>query len=586
MRQSLRTDQTADIAYGSVAAPAASVPDSVVSGLASVLDGGALLPEPAPWTLGEALIRAAGQPDAGHIVYLDDEGRGTAQSYAELLGEARLILRAIDASKPSDASEGPQPGDRVLLQIRTEPELLAAFWACVLGGYIPVPITPTPPPGSTFSAPELLAGMWSKLGGAWVISDEPVEPSADHAASRLGDVRTLRATGADAASRDDADGEPLYRAAAPDDLAALLLTSGSTGLPKAVALTHRNIISRAAASARVRGLTSRNRTFNWMPLDHVGGLVMFHVRDVWLGCHQVHARIGWVLGDPLRWLEAISEHRCDTTWAPNFAFGLVADRAGQSAGHDWDLSRLTYIMNGGEAVKPQIARVFLDMLAPYGVPDTAMHPGWGMSETSGGVVDSVFDSSSAPYADRFVPVGVPHPGVSLRVVGPDGSIVPQGTVGSLQARGLPITGGYYADSAQNRQSFTADGWFKTGDQAVIEDGRLTVTGRTDDAIEIGQVTYFGHEIESAVEELPFVEPSYTVVCPLPQQADEVDGEAEVAVFYHPRSGPSTDQERWQIVERVAQRFGLRVAVVRPVAREDVPKTGIGKLRRSALLRLL
>jgi acyl-CoA synthetase (AMP-forming)/AMP-acid ligase II len=401
------------------------------------------------------------------------------------------------------------------------------------------------------------------LDNAWVITDAPVE--APLAGAWLGRVADLRdhppATG--------------FHPARPDDLAALLLTSGSTGLPKAVMLTHRNIVSRSVASAQTRGMSRANRTFNWMPLDHVGGLIMFHARDVLLGCHQVHARLQWVLADPLRWLDAISEHRCDTTWAPNFAFALIVDRAGRFGDRTWDLRSLTYIMNGGEPIKARVARRFLSILAPFGLPPTAMHPGWGMSETSAGVVDRVFTMDASSDDDRFVPVGTPHPGVSLRVVDDSGEVAAEGTVGRLQAAGLPISQGYYGNPEQNRQSFTEDGWFKTGDLAYITDGVLTVVGRADDAMEIGGVTYYGHEIEAAVEELPFVEPSYTVACDIP------DG---LAIFFHPRSGVPSDAENWQIVAHVARRFGVRVRYVLPVSKQDVPKTGIGKLRRAQLAR--
>ncbi|WP_367138551.1 AMP-binding protein [Saccharothrix sp. HUAS TT1] len=512
----------------------------------AVADGGPL-PEPADATLVDVLVRSA-EAGTGGIVHIGSTG-SAEQSYADLLADAARVLTGI-------RSAGVRPGAKVLMQLDHAPDLLAAFWACVLGGYVPVPVTTSPPPNSPFDAAQLLEGMWGVLGDAWVIADRQFRTSY------LGTVDDLRA----------ADPATSFHRAEPDSPAVLLLTSGSTGLPKAVALTHRNIVSRSAATAAVRGLSSANRTFNWMPLDHVGGLIMFHARDVFLGCHQVHAPIDWVLADPLRWLDAISEHRCDTTWAPNFAFGLVVDRADEVAARSWDLSRLGYIMNGGEPIKARVANRFLDLLAPFGLPPTAMHPGWGMSETTAGVVDCVYPKGMDEEV-RFIPVGTPHPGLSLRVVDAAGAVVPEGVEGRLQATGLPIMPGYYANPEQNRQSFTADGWFKTGDLAYLRDGVLTVTGRVDDVIEVEGVGYFGHEIEAAVEELPFVAPSYTVACTVP---------GGLVIFYHPRSGGGSDAESWRIVDHIAQRMDVPVHRVVPVTREQVPKTGIGKLRRAAL----
>ncbi|MEV8515128.1 ATP-binding cassette domain-containing protein [Dactylosporangium sp. NPDC051484] len=376
------------------------------------------------------------------------------------------------------------------------------------------------------------------------------------------------------------------RAAADDFIAALRDTEGRQGYDAHVGERgatlsggQRQRIALARAfykNAAVCGLSAATRTFNWMPLDHVGGLVMFHVRDVYLGCHQVHARIEWVLEDPLRWLAAISEHRCDTTWAPKSAFGLVVDRAVDIAGRDWDLSRLRYIMNGGEPIRVRTANRFLALLRPYGLPETAMHPGWGMSETSAGVVDCVFPAG-LDEATRFIPVGTPHPGVSLRVVDAEDTVVPEGVVGRLQAAGLPITPGYHANPAQNARSFTADGWFRTGDLASITGGVLTVTGRVDDVIEVGGVRCHAHEVEAAVEQLPFVTPTYTIAATAP-----IDGTEALVIYYHPRSGGGTGEEAWRIVAHVQAALRVAVGRVVPIAKDEVPKTGIGKLRRAAL----
>jgi acyl-CoA synthetase (AMP-forming)/AMP-acid ligase II len=539
-----------------IPAPATEVPQD------AVLDGG-----PAPALpvadLGQALVRAAARSDAGQIHIVRQDGSDLAFGYPELLDGARRILAGLRAG-------GARPGERVLLQVRHEPDLLAAFWAAVLGGLVPIPV----PPGSAEepeAAARQLEWIWAGYRQPWVVvGDDGPAP----AAAMTGSGRWLGRTGD---LRGHAPAEDLHRAD-PDDLAVLLLTSGSTGVPKAVALTHRNILARSAATAAVRKLDVTSRSFNWMPLDHIGGLVMFHARDVLLGCTQVHARTPWILADPTRWFDQISRHRCDTTWAPNFAFGLVNDRAAEIAGRDWDLRSLRYIMNGGESVKARVIRRFLDLLAPFGLPRAAMHPGWGMSETSAGVVDFVFDPDTMGD-ERFVPVGRPHPGVRLRIVDEHDGPLPVGTVGRLQVTGDPVFSGYYENPEQNAKSFTADGWFRSGDLAVIEDGILTVTGRVDDLIQLNGAEYHGHEIEALVEELPFVEPSFTVVSPC---TEPTGGREELVVFYHPRGDvPPAEADR-RIRDLVADRYGVRLGAVVTLDRADVPKTGIGKLRRAEL----
>lgn len=518
----------------------------------AVLDGGPALEAPVS-TLAGALIRATGLTNSDAITCLDSKGAATMRSYGELLDDAARILGGI-------REFGALPGDRVVVQLDDTLDLMATFWACQLGGFVAVLVPVKTPQNSRLSAEELLSEVCEMLDAPWVISAADTLSAMQRCIGPLARLRTESIA-------------TEFHVAGPDDIATLLLTSGSTGLPKAVMLTHRNILSRSIATAHVRRMSERNRTFNWMPLDHVGGLVMFHVRDVLLGCRQVHARTQWVLDDPLRWLDAISTYECDTTWAPNFAFALIVDRAEQHAGRSWDLRGLDYIMNGGESIKQVVAQRFLTLLAPFGLPPTAIHPGWGMTETSSGVVDCVFLPTDGPDADRFLPVGSPHPGVSVRIMDDNEQLLAEGDIGWVHVTGTPITDGYYGNDEYSNLSFSSDGWFKTGDLGYISNGLLTVAGRGGDVLEIQGTNYYGHEIEALVEELPFVEPTYTVAC---------DVSGELNIIYHPRSGQGSLWESWWISQHVSQRLGVVVGHVRAMPREAVPKTGMGKLKRVQL----
>ncbi|MFE7814747.1 AMP-binding protein [Streptomyces sp. NPDC057433] len=525
----------------------------------SLLDGGPA-PRPQCATLGNALVRAALTSASRGVCFVGADGGETHWSYARLLREAARTLGGMREA-------GVRPGERVVLHIADEPELLAVFWACVLGGFVPLLVGTG---AHRDAAPGLLHAVWNRHGRPRVVTGRDQRVLAvtrahpGWARAWLGHPHHLRAAAPD----------HHRHPARPDDLAALLLTSGSTGAPRAVMLTHRNILSRSAATALANGLGDATRTVNWMPLDHAGGLLLFHVRDVCLGAHQVHARRDWVLADPLRWLTLVDRHRACTTWAPNFAFSLVNDQAHRLAGRTWDLSCLRYLMNGGEAVHASVVRRFMELLAPFRLPGDAMFPGWGMSETAAGVVDCRL-SDVDTGDDRYVPAGRPHPGTAVRCVDDRGEPVPVETVGHLQVSGPSVTGGYLDDAEHTRRSFTADGWFRTGDLAFVRDGVLTVTGRAGDLIEYGGVRCHSHEIEAAVEELDFVTPSHTVACPVTGAAGD-----ELAVFYHPRPGTAPDEAEAAVRARVADRLGLSVARVVPVDPQDVPRTGIGKLRRS------
>ena len=512
------------------------------------LSGGPL-PEPAVGTLGEALRHAARTPHG--VVVIDGTGTAVRRSYAELYEDAARAAAEL-------AAAGARPGARVILRTARTTDLLTFFWACVLGGLVPLPV-------SYGSGADGLADAAGAVGEAWLLGDEPPGPYPP-GLRRLG-----TAVGASAGT-----GEPV--GARPDDPAVLTLTSGSGGRPKAVQLTHRQVLARAHGTALARGLGPDTRSLNRMPLDHVSGIVMFHVRDVYLGCHQVHADAGWVRADPLRWLDLAEAERIDTTWAPNRVLALLVDRLAEEPDRSWDLSRLRYVMNGGEAVKDRVVRRFVEALAPHGLPATAVHPGWGMPETASGVVDTVFRPADGPLR-RHVPVGTPQPGVSVRVVDETGRVVPAGVVGRLQVTGAPVASTYLVGGEVRPAPLSDDGWLVTDDLAFVADGELTVTGRADGLIEIGGARWHGHEIEDAVEELPYVLPSFTVARPL---AADGTGSTGLAVFFRPRPGVSPDEAAERVRERVRGRFGAGPVHAEALAEHELPRTATGKLRRSVL----
>lgn len=163
----------------------------------------------------------------------------------------------------------------------------------------------------------------------------------------------------------------------PEDAALILLTSGSTGRPKGVVLSHQNICMRSLATIQVDGFSCHDVTLNWMPLDHVVGLVMYHLRDLLLGARQVHGPTAPVLADPLRWLAWIERFGVTVTWAPNFAYALVNERAEELSHRQFHLGTVRRIENGAESIVMRTARRFLELLEPHGLGAQTMFTGWG-----------------------------------------------------------------------------------------------------------------------------------------------------------------------------------------------------------------
>ncbi|WP_275558071.1 condensation domain-containing protein [Streptomyces sp. 5-6(2022)] len=527
-------------------------------------------PEPGVRTLPEALHRAAAA-DRGGMVLIGHDGTRRDVSYAELATEAARVrcgLRGL----------GLVPGDRAILQCPDNHDYLTAFWACLLGGFIPVPLAPSPSYEEDNTQVDRLESAWELLGRPLVLADAVTARGLRRVAARRGWGGAPRLGVLDELRGHEPDGSP--HTPDPDDIALLLLTSGSTGRPKAVPLRHRNVLARCAATSVANGFGPDEVTFNWMPLDHVGGVVMFHVRDVYLGCAQIHAPTSWVLEEPLRWLEAADRHRVTLTWAPNFAFGLVNDRLAQGGGHGWDLSCLRFIQNAGEAIMPRVARRFLQALRPLGLPETAMRPSWGMSETSSAVTYSdTFTLATTSDTDPFTEVGRPLPGTVVRIADDSGETAQEGVPGRLLIKGPTVISGYEGNEEENRASFTVDGWFETGDLGVVRDGVLTITGRAKDVLIVNGVNYYCHEIESVVEELDSVENSWTAACAVRDADATTDG---LALFFHLRSGADTADTIREIRGLLVDRVGINPRHVLPVERRDIPKTEIGKIQRARL----
>ncbi|MEU4347672.1 amino acid adenylation domain-containing protein [Streptomyces sp. NPDC023838] len=550
-------------------APAhASGPDAATA--APSLSEGPELPEPTVGSWAEALRRAAEGGPHAEVVHVRADGTETRRGYASLIEEASRVLGGL-------RELGLRPGDQVILQCEDTEDFLATLWGCVLGGFVTVPLT-VPVSYATTSAPVAkLEGVWEMLHRPWIVTSASGEEGLRDLARRR-EWQGLRLTTTDALRAGPKDEE--WHPAQPDDVVLMLLTSGSTGLPKAVRLSHRNVLTRAAATASLNSLTEQDVSVNWIPLDHVTGVVMFHLRDVYLGCRQVHAPTSWILEDPLRWMELAHRHRATVTWAPNFAFGLVSEQAHRMAGRPWDLSPVRLVMNAGEVVVAATARRFLEVLKPFGLPQDVMHPCWGMSETSSVVTDTVLAAEPQPGEETFVSCGLPYPGFAMRIVDDQERIVAEGTAGRLQVRGTTVTHGYHDNPKANAESFTPEGWFETGDLAFLRSGELYITGRAKDVIIVNGVNHYSHEIESCVEELPFVVRSFTAACAV--RTDPTAGTDELALFFHLEEGTDVTQALRAIRGKVTREIGISPAHLMPVEAAVIPKTEIGKIQRTQL----
>lgn len=526
-----------------------------------------------PATLGELLCRAASLAPSQEIVFLDRFGREGRISYENLLCEAQLAGARL-------SSKARKLGRNIVIALPSGRDFLRVMWGAILNGLTVVPFPVRD--GEEIDLAKL--SQWRKILGKSVVVCENHSKNGD---AENGRFRKLvddgHAITLDYLLRGDlAPSTP--SSVNPTDIALVFMTSGSTGTPKGVMQTHQAILSRTQAAVRYCGFTANEVTLNWFPFDHVGALVMFHIQDLYSCCNQIHIQTGFILSDPLRWLDCIEKYQVTVTWAPNFAFALVNDQLAHHSERRWALEKLWFILNAGENINFSTAERFLRLLEKSGLSPTAMRPAWGMSETCSAVVYAPeLQPPIKTSLGEFVCLGRAIPGVEMRIVDGDANVLGEGEIGSVQVKGTPVTLGYLDQVIGNRTAyFSSDGWFSTGDLGVIEKESLVLTGREKDILIVNGTNYSAQALESELSRALGIEAAFVAVCGVRPENADTD---RLAVFFEPPqlndpSGVYVDV----ICQTLASSFGLRPDIILGIPKTEFPRSSIGKVLKKELIR--
>jgi fatty-acyl-CoA synthase len=392
-----------------------------------------------------------------------------------------------------------------------------------------------------------------------------------------------------------------------DDLALLQLTSGSTGSPKAVRITHRNFVANAEAMfAGAQVDIDTDVIVSWLPLFHDMGMTGFLAVPMYFGAELVKITPMDFLRDILLWAKLIDKYRGTMTAAPNFAYNMFAKRLRrQATPGQFDLSSLRWALSGAEQVEPADVEDLIDAGRPFGLRPEAILPAYGMAETTVAVsftecgvglgVDEV-DADLLAVLHRAVPatrgktrrlatLGRLLRGMEARVVDEDGSLLPARGVGVIQVRGAPVTDGYMTVAglvaAQDDQ-----GWYDTGDLGYLtETGNVVVCGRVKDVIIMAGRNIYPTDIERAATRVSGVRPGCAVAVRLDAglsretfavavESAAWQDEAEVRRIEH------------QVAHEVVVEVDVRPRNVVVLAPGLIPKTPSGKLRRAFALALV
>jgi acyl carrier protein len=533
---------------------------------------------------------AAHHPERRHLTVLDDDSGPLALTYVELAQSARQAAQGL-------IERDLMPGDRIALMLPTGRDFFVAFFAILYAGAVPVPIYP---PMRMSQLEEHLRRQAAILRNAEARILITVPEARGAAALLQAQVRSLSAVESVArlSPRTPAAGLPLTHEA---DTALIQYTSGSTGDPKGVVLSHANLLANIRAMGDAMEASSADTFVSWLPLYHDMGLI-----GAWLGCLYFGARL-YVMSPlsflirPESWLWAIHQFHATLSGAPNFAFELCLNKIDDSNLQGLDLSSLRMIANGAEPVSVPTLRRFIERFGRYGFRPGAMAPVYGLAENSVGlafppagrppVIDRVDREALSNrgiaepareddlHPHEIPSCGFPLPGNEIRIVDGMGYEVSERREGRLEFRGPSATSGYFRNETKTRELFHG-GWLDSGDRAYMTGGEVYITGRIKDIIIRAGQHIYPQEIEEAVTEIPGIRKGCVAVF---GTADRATGTERVVVLAETRE---TDPAARVALQARAQEVAASIAGTPPdeivlAPPRTVPKTSSGKIRRSA-----
>ncbi len=486
----------------------------------------------------------------------------------EVITHADLLRRAA-AYAEHYRKVGVHAGDSVIIILQHCPDLLYAFVGALLHGAVPS-FMPFP---SHKQDVELYwtshRKLFERIGTRALVTYEENLPALRQ---HVGLAGLHVATPGDIAHH--AAIEPKFNAAAPEAIALLQHTSGTTGLKKGIALAHRAIVNQVRSYASVLGLGDQDCIASWLPLYHDMGLIACFIQPLLLGVPVVMMDpFEWVL-DPAMLLRAVETYRATFVWLPNFSFQHMALTVDTSL--RCNIGQVKAFVNCSEPCKSATFTKFLETFAPWGVRREQLQTCYAMAETVFAVTQTKLQEPVLE-TDGFLSVGQPIPGIEVRVVDEARRAVPDGVVGEIAITGDCLFSGYYCQPDETHAVLDAC-WFYSGDLGFKADGHLYIAGRKKDLIIVNGRNYYAHHLEEIANRVDGVKKGRVVAIGIFNPS--VGSENAVLIAETPAIVPDecVDIAR-SIKTAVLRELDLAVADVHLVARDWIVKTTSGKISR-------
>jgi acyl-CoA synthetase (AMP-forming)/AMP-acid ligase II len=538
----------------------------------------------------QSVLAERAQTDRPWIVRPHDvikSATATTTTYASTYEQALECSRRLTTLGP--------PGAPVIVIFENGPEFATAFFGVLLAGMIPVPF---PPRGFTSGGKDeyehRLRLVARDCQPALILVSGSFQSKFVEQMPSAPPVHSLT----EIMCRSPRFQDPRW--SAPGDTALIQYTSGSTGSPRGVELTHRNLLANVAAIGTAVGASDDDVGVSWLPLFHDMGLIGSFLFTLGWGMPLVLLTPREFMLKPASWLWAISRFRGTLSPAPNFAFRLCVSRITEAALAGLDLSSWRVAFNGAETVQVATVRDFVNRYRAMGLREDAIWPVYGLAENSLAVsfpdprapfvVDRVernaleserraVPAHSAYAVREIVSVGRPLTGQRVRIRGPEDDSLPDRSIGQIEVSGPCVMKGYYGNPGATAEALTRDGWLRTGDIGYLAGGALFVVGRDKDVIKRHGAGLDAADVEAAAMQV--LTTSAACVAAFGTATAETGTENLVlAVETAHIQQQELEALKRALAQRLMDRCRTRADEIIFVKPRTIPRTTSGKVRRA------
>lgn len=533
-------------------------------------------------TLRDVLVRLKNEDKTG-VTVVKKNNECLFISYKQLYSQSSLYLHRLHKI-------GVRQKQEFIIIFDDLEKFIHLFWACVLGGIIPVPVSLEAGNSDKItnilfycrdayifcSNERIVQELREKFNADRVLSDDCLDALEDYDDAFISDCRINKG-----------------------DLTFIQFSSGSTSLPKGVKMTSHNLLCNIQAILKRRNVTQKDKFLSWMPLTHDMGLICFHLAPMFLGVDQILIPTDTFIKHPLLWIQALSDYKATVTGATNFCVEYFMKRLKKDESFDWQLEQVKHLMLGAEMISVDLFNRFLDEMACYGLERKCLAPGYGMAEAAlcATLTDdnSVFqwvildrdhlsigekirfsDRKSQSYT-QVMCVGKSLDNVLLRIVDAEKNNLEDDCVGIILIKGQNVTSGYYNNPEFTDETIDKDRWLNTGDIGFIHDHQLYITGRYKDMILYNGKNYYSNDIEEVLIQNGFAKINEVVVIGL--RLSDLEFNDRLICILKNRNG-SLDkffEKAVEVKKFISDYCGVTISEVLPI--HQMPKTTSGKIKR-------